>query len=159
MNQMRVEIERAGVHTSSFGQRQLPARLQVRVVRAVLDLVVEQIDEHREEQQVDEAEEDDRGQHRVGLDHRGQPFRRAQQAIDDPRLAPDLGGEPAGLVGDLRPEHREHQQPQQPALLEQRPAPEVKEAQPGHGNHPEADRHHDVIELERDIHRRPVFAA
>ena len=47
----------------------------------------------------------------------------AQQPVHDPRLAADLGGDPAELVGDERPDDGEHEHPQQPALLEQRPAP------------------------------------
>ena len=89
-------------------------------------------------------------QHRVGLDHRGQPLGGAQQAIDNPGLASDFGGEPAAWLAICGPEHREDQQPQQPALLEQRPAPEVQEPKPATAIMRKADRHHEVKELKAD---------
>ena len=98
-----------------FGQSQFAGGNQIRVVRAVLDFVVEQINENGEQQKINEREQNQRGENGVGLDHGGQALRRAHQAIDNPRLAAHFGGEPAELIGDLRAEHGENQQPQQPA--------------------------------------------
>src|ERR1039458_5613126 len=39
-------------------QRQLSRRRQVRVIRAVLDFVVEQVDENRKQQKINEREQD-----------------------------------------------------------------------------------------------------
>ena len=129
MNQVVLRSSEPKFMLPPFRQRQFAGRNQIRIVRAMLDFVVEQINKDGEQQEVNGAEQKNRGQNRVGLDHGGQTFRRAQQALHNPRLAPHLGGEPARLIGDLRAEHREHQQPEQPALLKQRPAPEIKKAE------------------------------
>ena len=85
------------------------------------------------------------------------PGRRAHQMINNPRLASDFGGEPAELVGDLRAEHGEHQNPQQPAPFVQRAVAEIKKSQGRDGNHGEADAHHAVEKQERRRDRRTVF--
>ena len=66
----RVQIELAEAHVAppsdgSEAQRPFAGGLQVAVVRPVPDLVVEQKDEDREEQQVNQAEHHDRGRHLV----------------------------------------------------------------------------------------------
>ena len=123
----------------------------------MLDFVVEQIDEHGEEQQVEDREQDQRRQDGFRLDDRGQARRRAHQTIDNPRLPTHLGGEPTALVGELRAEHGQHQQPEHPAPFEERSVPEVEEAQRGHRNHAEADGDHRVVKLEGEVHRGTIL--
>ena len=77
--------------------------------------------------------------------------------INNPRLASDLGGEPAELVGDLRAEHGENQNPQQPAPFVQRAVAEIKKSQRGNGNHRKANGHHAVEKQERRRDRRTVL--
>ena len=96
----------------------------------MLDLLVEEVEEEDQEQQVDQAEEDQRGQHHSARRRpREMPVGGAQEPVDDPGLAPDLGREPAELVGDLRPEHREDEDPEQPPRAEEEPAPPAEQAE------------------------------
>ena len=95
----------------------------------------------------------------VALHDGRQARRRAHQAIDNPRLPADFGGEPAELVGDLRAEHGEHENPQQPAPFMQRAVAEIQKSQRRNRDHREADAHHAVKKQERRFDRRTVFAA
>ena len=106
------------------------ASVQVVGQRAVLNLLVQQVDEEGEEQRGRSAGTGSatRGSGRRCTDWRDR-VGRAHQAVHDPRLATDLGGEPAELVRDLRAEHREDKHPQQPAGLEQAAPPPEKDAQ------------------------------
>ncbi len=81
----------------------LPLGTRSGIVRAVLDLFIHQEDEDGEEQRVDEGEHDQRGEHGLGADHAREPHRRAQQAVDDPRLAADFRGPPAELIASCGP--------------------------------------------------------
>ena len=50
-----------------------------------------------------------------GVHQRAACRRGAQQAVDEPGLAAELGGHPAGGVGDVREGEGQHQHPEQPA--------------------------------------------
>ena len=57
----------------------------------------------------------------------------ALQFVDAPRLPPDFGDDPAGLVGDVGKRRAEHQDPEHAAPREQRAAPE-QERRRGRGS-------------------------
>ena len=87
------------------------------------------------------------GRHRVGG---------AQQAVHDPGLAPDLGGEPAAEHGDEAGREGEERAPQEPARRLQAPAPAQPVAEPADRQHDQAHADHDPEGEERDQDRRPV---
>ena len=91
----------------------------------MLDFVVEQINENGEQQEINEREQNQRREDDVRLHNFRKAFGRPHQAINNPRLASDLGGEPAELVGDFRAEHGENQEPEQPAAFVQRAVAEI----------------------------------
>jgi hypothetical protein len=62
-----------------IGQRQFAGRDQIIVVRAVLDFVVEQVNENGEQQKINEREQNQRREDDVRLHHGGQTFGRAHQ--------------------------------------------------------------------------------
>ncbi len=140
-----------------FGQRQFAGRFQVRVIRPVLDFVVEQINENGEQQEINEREQNQRRENDIRLHDGGQTFRRPQHAINNPRLPSDFRREPAELIGDFRADHGENQNPQQPAPFVQRAVAEIQKSERRDGNQREANAHHAVEKLERRLHRRPVF--
>src|ERR1700728_2481153 len=80
-------------------------RLGLRAARQVL---VDEKDEKQGENGIDaeEAEESEEGV--AGGYLGGSAARRAQEAVDQPGLAPRLGGDPAGGVGDVGEGEGEH---------------------------------------------------
>ena len=57
-------------------------------------------------------------------------LRRAHQAIDEPRLAADFRGDPAGRGGDIREGQHQHQQPEQRPRVIEPAAPEAQRRAP-----------------------------
>jgi hypothetical protein len=108
-----------------FRQCQLASRFQIRVIRPVLDFVVEQVNENGEQQKINEREQYQRRENDIRLQDGRQTLRRPQHAINKPRLPPDFRREPAELIGNLRAEHGKNQNPQQPAPLMQRAIAEI----------------------------------
>ena len=82
-------------------------------VRAVRDLAADQEEEQQAEHEVQAGEADQREERRARVHASG--WRRSavrMQAVDEPRLAPELGGHPAGGGGDVREREGEHQHPE-----------------------------------------------
>ena len=95
----------------------------------MFDFIVQQIHKDGKEEEINGAKENNRREDCIGFDHGGKAGRGSQQSLDDPGLPPHFRGEPTRLIGDLRAEHRQHKQPQQPTLFKQRPAPELEKAE------------------------------
>ena len=77
--------------------------------------------------------------------------------IDDERLPPRLGGHPAGLVGEVRPDDGDDEDRHEPALLEQRAAPEEEQGQERQADEGRSEADHEVIGLEDQRHIRPIL--
>ena len=56
-------------------------------------------------------------QHVAGDDVRGSAHGGAHQAVDQPGLAAEFGGHPAGGIGDVRQRNGKHQDPKHPARV------------------------------------------
>jgi len=125
----------------------------------MLDLAVEEEDEQHAQQQIDQAEADQRGQHLVRLDHCGEPVAGPKITPDDPRLAADFRREPAGLIGELWQQHGRHRRPQEPLrrtafqLLQPSapPQPPAPQGQPDQG---QANPDHQMEALKGRLDRR-----
>ena len=116
-------------------------------------LLLQHVDPHGEQQHVNDAEHQDRAEHLIRADHlaAGQALVRPRKMsplpacmwrsccpsasvpghdrIDDERLPARLGGHPAGLVGEVRPDDGDDEDRHEPAFLEQRAAPEEEQRQ------------------------------
>ena len=96
-----------------------------------MDLPGEEENKQDEEERVNEAEQNERGDDLVRGYYPRQRFGASQHFIHNPWLAPHLRGEPPRLVGDLRAEdgkYQGHQKParQRPRQVEQPAAPPEK---------------------------------
>ena len=87
--------------------------------------------------------------------HRREAVGGLQDVVDDPRLATDLSRPPSGGDRRLADEHRQDQQPEHEAGVEETPLPQEhhprQHSDPGQGGP-----HHDhvVIDLEHEVDRR-----
>src|SRR5262249_43437485 len=139
-------------------------------------------DPDREQEEVDAAEDRDRRRHLGSIDRRrhriaGQqtlaeaigehPFLVEREVaggvvihdwIHYPRLASYLRTHPTQLVGGHCEQDGEDEDPQQPALGEERAAPVEERGEKGQADEQRADPHHRVVGQEADRDRRPVRA-
>ena len=116
-NSIEIKIHGRSFFQSIQWQRQLAGGDQIIFVRPVLDFIIEQVDEHGEQQKIDEREHDQRREDDVCLHHFGKAFGRAHDSINEPRLTSDFRREPSKLVGELRAEDRKDENPEHPAFL------------------------------------------
>ena len=79
--------------------------------RPVAQQLVDVVDAEGDEQPVDHHVDDQRDQHVAGRQRGRDRILGAQQAVDDPGLAPDLGGVPAGQDGDEAGRERQERAP------------------------------------------------
>src|SRR6516162_9699354 len=118
--------------------------------------LVDVVDAEREDKAVDRAGYEERDYRFTRRQRRGHGLGGAQHTVDDPRLPPDLGGEPSGEDRDPRQWKAEEDRPQHPALLADAfPDAEIR-AIPGEEQHQEAAADHDPEREEWDRHRRPI---
>ena len=125
------------------------------LLRPLLDLAVEQVQEQDEQQRVEDDEHPEREDDVDRAQDRRDAVGGREDVVDDPRLAPDLGRPPAGGDRRLTEEDGQDQQPQDEARLEEPPLPQEHEpgqhADPGQGG---PHRDHEVIDLEQEVDRR-----
>ena len=121
-------------------------RLDRAPFRSFVDEPVDVIDAHREHDAVDDDEQHEGRQHASRADRRNR-VGRAQDAVGDPRLAPDLRGDPAA-------QHRHEAEP--PAVLHdlQVPARRGEPAAPPQEGAIEADRDHQQADPDHDAERK-----
>ena len=106
------------------------------LLRAVLDLAVEQVQEQDEQQRVEHDEHPERQDDVDGAQDRRHAVGGLEDVVDDPRLAPDLGRPPAGRDRRLTDEHGEDQQPQDEAGLDRAAASTGTSARPAPRSRP-----------------------
>ena len=131
------------------------------IIRAVLDFIVEQVNEGDEEKDVNQAEENDGKDDLIGLHSPREAIRCHQEIIDDPGLATEFGREPSRLIGYLRAENGKYQQPEEcpdgrEIRAEEQSFPKQDQRQKGDAEERRAHDDHDMVELEGDSHHRPV---
>jgi hypothetical protein len=126
------------------------------VVRALADDPQEDPQPGDEQDQIDQAEQAERGPDLAGGDHRRDAVGGAQQPLDDPGLPPHLGGGPAHVDGDEGEREAHDQQPQQPARLLEALQEVHDERQQHHPDEHERQGDHQMVALEGDLSRGPV---
>src|SRR5215213_5805534 len=83
--------------------------------RPVGDLAHHEHDVQEAHDQVHPRETYEGEKHAAGGDERRDPLRGSEDAVGEPGLAPEFGGEPPGGVRDEREGRGEHQNPEHPA--------------------------------------------
>ena len=73
------------------------------------------------------------------------PGRRAHESVDQPGLAPDLGGDPAGRVRDVGQGDGEHERPEQRAALKETAAQEPEQRDPHQRQEDRPQANHQVV--------------
>ena len=125
--------------------------------RSLLQKLVDVVHAKGDKPGIDENVAGERDQHVARRERGCDRVFGAQQAVDDPRLASDLGGVPAGQDGDEAGRKGEEGSPQKPARRFQSAAETQEVPEPGDGEHDQSHPHHDAEAEEWDQHRRPVL--
>src|SRR6476660_4799447 len=79
---------------------------------AMADLAPDEKEEQHAEHEVQPGEPDQREEHGAGFYRGTRALSGSHQAVDDPRLSPQLRGHPAGRGGDVGKRKRQHQDPE-----------------------------------------------
>src|SRR6476646_175619 len=121
--------------------------------RAVRDLA---IDEHQKQdcQHGVKAHEAEQGKQPVaGMNVFRIALAGAHESVDQPGLAANFRGHPAGGVGDIRQRQAEHDDPEQPARFIQLSSPQQERSRSHYGDEDRPQSGHDVIAViqQRDI--------
>src|ERR1035437_4777874 len=114
-------------------------------IRAVADFAVDEDGEEEAQQGVEAHEAKQCKQAVAGRNGIRVAFAGAHKAIDEPRLAAEFGGHPAGGVGNVRQRKAEQQRPQSPARRVEPLAPEQKCGDDHQQCKPGSEAGHDVV--------------
>src|SRR3954464_14920120 len=106
---------------------------------------------------IDQHVAGEREQDVPGGQRRRHRITRAQEAVDDPGLAADLGGVPAAEDRDEPGWERQERPPEEPARRLQPPAPAQKIPKPRYAEYDQPHADHDAEAEERDQHRGAVL--
>src|SRR5580698_7424956 len=115
--------------------------------RPMLDLAVQLEQEEGKQHDINDGEKDQGKDDLVGADSPRQRIGGSQHTIYHPGLAAHFSSKPTGLIGHLRQEYAEREDPKQPATVEELfspPEPAAIKRKPDHG-HAHGD--HEMVKL------------